>query len=1000
MVNWPTRLPMSGRMIRPGLIATLLLVWGGGPTGMAEDRAYTRCDPAPFYVDFSPAATPRDGDLDPRSPEAALRTIRVAEGFRVELMASEPLVRDPIALDWGTDGKLWVVEMGDYPLGLDGKGSPGGSIKILEDQDGDGRYDRSTVFLGGLGFPTGVMPWRNGVLISRAPDILFAEDLDGDNRADRIEVLFTGFVPGNPQHRVNGFEVGLDGLVYGANGDSGGTIRSPGSAESVSIRGRDFRFGPDTRRFETVSGQAQFGRHRDDWGRWFGNNNSAWAWHYVLPEDALRRNPSLAIGSPLQRLDPDPRLHPDSQTLPRFNNPGSANKVTSANSATPYRDELFGPDHASSLFVSEPVHNLVRRMVLSPTGPTFRGKPVHDAEGREFLASSDPWFRPTMLRTGPDGCLWVADMYREVIEHPEWIPDDVESKLDLRAGSDRGRIYRVVPVHASPRPIPRLDRLDTPGLVAALESPNGWHRDSAQRLLAHRRDPAALEPLRLAARTSSRPKTRVQALWTLRNLGGLDPDSILLALQDAHPQVRRVGIEVARADHRFDGRIFEVLLSLVDDSDPEIQFALAIALGDSSDPRAGRALARLAIRAGDDPWSRVAVLSSAVPHSSAILAGLFEGAGPEGPPKGWVEPLFALAASRPGEGGLRPLLDAVGKPGASGFARWQFSAAAGLAEEADRNRSPELSAAIGRWGDLISAARGLADDDRVEEDRRIEATRILGRAEGDRAFLAQLLRPQVPARLQLVAIRSMARTDDRRVAEILLGGWNGHPPDLRGAILDTLLGRPSWTAAMLSSMEDQCVPPGEIPPAIRRRLLEQPDPNLKARALAIFERSTSSTRREVLDAYRPALATPGDPKAGAVTFRRACAGCHRLEGNGTEVGPDLTTLSDVSPEALVVAILDPNRAYEVKYMDYTVQSRDGRVFSGLIAGESANAITLRRQDGREDVLLRSEIETVSASGRSLMPEGMEKELTPRDLADLAAYLGSIRNASKSGVTPR
>ena len=330
--------------------------WPRSSGGRTAARAF-HC-----YVDGPKAATPEHGDLDPRSPEASLRSIRVAEGFRVELVASEPLVRDPIAFDWGADGKLWVVEMGDYPLGLDGKGSPGGSIKVLEDRDGDGRYDRSTVFLDGLGFPTGVMPWRNGVLISRAPDILFAEDVDGDNRADRIEVLFTGFVPGNPQHRVNGFDIGLDGLVYGANGDSGGTIRSPGSAESVSIRGRDFRFDPDARRFETVSGQAQFGRHRDDWGRWFGNNNSVWAWHYVLPEDALRRNPSLALASPRQLLDPDPRLHPDSRTLPRFNNPGSANKVTSANSATPYRDDLFGPEFASSLFVSEPVHNLVRRM--------------------------------------------------------------------------------------------------------------------------------------------------------------------------------------------------------------------------------------------------------------------------------------------------------------------------------------------------------------------------------------------------------------------------------------------------------------------------------------------------------------------------------------------------------------------------------------------------------------------------------------------------------------
>jgi len=983
---------MRFRSSGPRMLRALVLALGAGSVG-------TR--PLQAYVEFPNGAT-KPTVVEPVGKPAgeALRTIRVAPGFRVELMASEPLVLDPIAFEWGVDGKLWVVEMGDYPLGLDGKGSAGGSVKVLEDRDGDGRYDASTVFLGGLGFPTGVIPWRGGVLIARAPDILYAEDLDGDNKADRTEVLFTGFEQGNPQHRVNGFEIGLDGLVYGANGDSGGTIRSTNGGEPVSIRGRDFRFDPDARRFETVTGQAQFGRHRDDWGRWFGNNNSVWAWHYVLPEDALRRNPGLAPASPRQILDLDPRVHPDSRTLGRFNDPGSANQVTSANSPTPYRDDLFGPDFASSLFISEPVHNLVRRLVVAPEGPSFKGVPTFDDSGREFLASTDSWFRPTMLRTGPDGALWVADMYRAVIEHPEWIPDDVEAKIDLRAGADRGRIYRVVPVGAGPRPIPRLDRLDTAGLVAALDAPGGWERDSAQRLLAHRRDPACSGPLRAMARSVARPKSRVQALWTLRNLGGLDPETVEITLRDPHPQVRRAGIEVARADRKLGGPALDTLLALADDPDAEVRFALAIALGDVANPKAGRALARLAIRSGEEPWSRAAILSSASSHAGAILAGLFEGSGPEGPSKGWVEPLFGLAAARPGEGGLRPLLDSVGTPRDGAFAPWQFAAAAGLAEEVDRGRSPELAAAFGRWGELIAAARAAAADDRAAEERRVEAARILGRSEGDRAVLAGLLRPQVPTRVQLAALRSMARADDPRAADLLLGGWKGYPPGLRAAILDTLLGRASWTSALLGALEDSFVPPGEIPPAIRRRLLDQPDLTLRRRASAIFERASATPRREVVDAYRPALGAPGDPKAGSAVFRKSCATCHRLEGSGSEVGPDLAALSDASPEALLVAILDPNRAFEAKYADYTVHVKDGRILSGLIAGESANAITLRRQDGREDALLRSEIEAVSASGRSLMPEGIEKDVTPRDLADLVAYLGAIRSAPKAGAAPR
>ena len=465
-----------------------------------------------------------------KSPEASRASIRVRPGFRVEVVAQEPLVKDPIGFDWGADGRLWVVEMGDYPRGVDGKGKPGGVVRTLEDTDGDGRYDRSTDFLDGLGFPSGLMAWRKGVLIACAPEILYAEDRDGDGKADLREVLFTGFTEGNQQHRINGFDLGLDGWIYGANGDSGGNVRSVKTGKVVNIQGRDFRFRPDDGAFETESGQTQYGRHRDDWGNWFGNNNPNWGWHVVLSDADLRRNTRFAPPDPRKTLEPDTRLFPVSRTLARFNDPEAANRVTSANSPAPYRDDLFGPAFEDSLFVSEPVHNLVHRMVLEPDGRDVPGAArAPDEADREFLASSDNWTRPTMLKTGPDGALWIADMYRAVIEHPEWIPDDWEAKLDLRAGSEQGRIYRVYPVEKTPRPIPRLDTLDTPGLVAALESPSGWQRDTAQRLLIHESSPRASALLRGLAARSVRPETRVQALWALETLGGLTPASVLVA---------------------------------------------------------------------------------------------------------------------------------------------------------------------------------------------------------------------------------------------------------------------------------------------------------------------------------------------------------------------------------------------------------------------------------------------------------------------------------------
>ncbi len=330
------------------------------------------------------------------------------------------------------------------------------------------------------------MPWRDGILISTAPDILYVTDTDSDGRADQQEVILSGFVPGNQQHRVNGFEWGLDGWIYAANGDSGGTVHSPKSGQRVGISGRDLRFRPDTGEVEAVSSQSQFGRRRDDFGNWFGNNNPTWLWHVGLPEHYLRRNPKLAIKSPkrlLANYQGATRVFPTSIAQERPNQPWSLNHVTSACSPCPYRDTLFGVGFDTSVFISEPVHNVVHREVLITDGAGFRSERADGEESTEFLASSDPWFRPTSLRTGPDGALYIADFYRFVIEHPEWISPEMQARLDLRAGQDRGRIYRVSPVAAGRRKIPDLTQLDSPGLARALDSPSGWQRDCVQRLL-------------------------------------------------------------------------------------------------------------------------------------------------------------------------------------------------------------------------------------------------------------------------------------------------------------------------------------------------------------------------------------------------------------------------------------------------------------------------------------------------------------------------------------
>ncbi len=560
----------------------------------------------------------------PKSPAEALASFRVRPGFRVELVAAEPMVIDPINFDWGADGRLWVVEMRDYPLGLDGKGKPGGVVKVLTDTDGDGRYDKVTTFLDGVAFPSSVMPWRKGALIAAAPDLFYAEDTDGDGRADVRKVLFTGFVEGNQQHRINGFEWGLDGWVYAANGDSGGKIKSLATGNVISISGRDIRFRPDTGEIETVSAQTQFLRRRDDWGNWFGNNNPCWLWHVTLPEHYLRRNSQLAVRRVIHMLanyDNSTRVFPASPPMVRPNQPWSLNHVTSGCSPCPYRDDWFGPDFATTVFASEPVHNAVHREVLVRDGAGFTSHRAAGEEQSEFLASTDNWFRPVTTRTGPDGALYVADMYRFVIEHPEWISPEMQARLDLRAGTDKGRIYRVVPEGKPRRAIPNLAAKNTRDLTDAMDSVNGWQRDTVQRLLFERADSAANDPLRQLLTITHAPQVRLQALATLGMIHALTPEIVIAALADPHPAVRCEALRQSEALAGKSEAVFTAVKNLALDSDAADRFQTAFSLGEWPPEKIEPVLIQLAARDDADELLRTAIMSSLRPDS-ALFAQL------------------------------------------------------------------------------------------------------------------------------------------------------------------------------------------------------------------------------------------------------------------------------------------------------------------------------------------------------------------------------------------
>jgi len=745
----------------------------------------------------------------PKSPEEALASFQIRSGFRIELVASEPVVVDPVYLDWDAAGRLWVVEIRDYPLGMDGKGKPGGVVKVLDDTDGDGRYDKATPFLEDVPFPTSVMPWRKGVLVAAAPDLFYAEDTDGDGRADERKFLFTGFNPGNQQHRFNGFEWGLDGWIYAANGDSGGKVKSLATGKVISISGRDVRFRPDTGEIETVSAQTQYGRRRDDWGNWFGNNNPTWLWHVTLPEHYLRRNPRLAVKRVLHVLanyDDSTRVFPASAPMVRPNQPWSLNHVTSACSPCPYRDDHFGPEFATSVFISEPVHNAIHREVLVPEGAGFKGRRAPGEEQSEFLSSTDNWFRPVTLKTGPDGALYIADMYRFVLEHPEWISPEMQARLDLRAGEDKGRIYRIVPtprrdeLHESPfghdkRPIPNLAKLNSRELVAAMNSPNGWQRDTAQRLLFERADRSAGEGLENLLSITHAPQVRLQALATLGLLGTLTPAALVAALADPHPGVRCEALRQSEAMPVEGAALFSAVAALASDGDAAVRLQTAFSLGAWPPEKSEPLLRELAVRDDADELLRIAIMSSLRPEST------------------------------------------------------------------------------------------------------------------------------------------------------LFGQLNKQTP----------IPKPAATVSL---------------------------------------KPTSADRAQVIASYAGVEKLTGDAGRGRQRFQELCATCHRLRGEGHEVGADLGMVATKPVDWLLTAILDPSQAVEARYRAWTITLKSAEELSGLISAETANNIVIRMAGGVDHAVLRSDIAAMEQSKLSLMPTGFESTLKPQDLADLLSWLRSPASASE------
>lgn len=933
-------------------------------------------------------------DVPPQSPADSLAAIRVGEGLVVEIAAAEPFVADPVAIDWDARGRMWVVEQPDYPNGMDGKGKPGGRVRILTDTDGDGRYDRSDLFLEGIPFPTGITCWRGGVLVCAAPDILYCEDSDGDNRADKVEKLFTGFYTDNYNARINSLTLGLDNWIHGANGLLGGTIHSTRTGVDTDIAGRDLRIHPDTGELQLVSGVTQQGRTRDDWDNWFGCSNSRWIYHFPLPEAYLSRNRHVPGPPPSVYLPADPRsgeLQAVSRQLERFNHPDSQGNITSACGLGIYRDDLLGAAYAGNAFIGETAHNLVRRYQLVADGATFAAQRPDGETDREFFASEDNWSRPVQIRTGPDGALYIVDMYRAVIEHTRWIPADRLAKVDPRAGDTMGRIYRVVPSGRKLRPVRDLTTLKGADLVAALDTSNGTTRDLVHQLLLHQKDRSTEEPLAGLVSSSARPAVRAQAAAVLDGLKALTPESLRDALQDEDPRVRRHAVRLSETRAMSSPDLLEACLQLSSDPDFTVRYQLVLSLGEWDKPEVASTLAEMARVDLEDSRFRAAVVSASTRWPQEVLKRLLT-LPASGARDALVSDLVSTAAAIAEQSSdFENLLDVLAVTTNETPSAWQMKGLAGLQRALKRREIPRSSlAGAGEIQAIYTAARSIVADEKAAVGDREAALKLFGQglagAEIELPILSPLLKSSQIA-VQKEAVSAMARLSGDGPPRAMLADWPQHSPGLRNQIIGTLVARDAGILALLEAVEKKVIHHGEISAATRQALSRHGNAAIRERIGNLFPTSAGG-RAEVLRKYEGVSELRGDAVKGATVFKAACFACHSYIGDGMAVGPDLKAFYNKSDADFVTAIFDPNAAVEPRYAGYIVTTKDSRTLTGVVANETASSIEIVMPGGLRETILRSELLEIHATGVSLMPEGLEHSMTPQDVADLIAFLKS------------
>jgi putative membrane-bound dehydrogenase-like protein len=1001
------------------LLGVIALVWLPQAIGSAQDS---------LEKDYSPEL-PR---IAPTEADAAITSFELSPNLKMELLAAEPLVVDPVAIAFDENGRAYVVEMRGYSLQADQQIS---RIRLLEDRDHDGRYETASVFVDGLRWPTAVVCVAGGILVGDAPDIIFFKDLDGDRRSDVCEVVFRGFGTSNVQQLLNNFQWGIDNRIYGASGGNGGVVSRVATRElvrsglgrsitdrlsPVDLRGRDFAIDVLSMELEATSGGGQFGLTFDDWGNRFVCSNSDHCQQFVVEDRHISRNSQFRIGSPRVSIAEDgpaaevfriSPIEPWRLVRTRLRAQGivpgplegggrAAGYFTSATGITFYDGDALPAEYADCFFIGDVGSNLVHRKRL--IGESIQKSVVRTESQTEFLRSTDNWFRPVQFAVGPEGSLLVLDMYRETVEHPASLPLMIQQHLDLSSGNDRGRIYRIVrrDFQTPRRKLP--GDATTSELVDMLGHSNGWHRSTAARLLFERWPESSADLLKTRGLSSMSPIVRIRAMYLLADFSELDVDYLATLLDDESPHVRVHSVRIAE---RFlsESVIVDRLCEMVGDADVRVRFQVAMSLGELDGDAAADAIARLAVTDGAVNWMPEALASSAGKCRAAVIERLLQSQLMSPVEKNGgqtlLQELVRQVAQDSSESDLREVARSVSSLSdhdsrLAGELLLQMTTGNGIQVARVRNAFGDNGV---RFASLVTASVDRASLESVDEmrslDERVAAISMLRLASSDLfvRILPVLLALRQAPEIREAALSTALYFSDEPIAGPILQQLPTMNPEIRAQAMHVLLSRQSWTIQLLEDIAIGRLSPVFLDAVTRQNLMHHSHEEIVVRAKAILDTDAKSDRAAVVDSFSVALETlQGDVPRGRDIFRKSCMACHRLENVGNEIGPNLAAFANRGTAAILVNLLDPNREVDSRYLAYSLLLEDGRTSLGIIASETANSITLQTSDGKSTTFLRNEVDEMQSTTMSLMPEYLEKDISHQGMADLIAYLLSQR----------